>query len=393
MVRSNARSRRGHRRKRRRARSSRRRPTSTRSIPARSRDRLDLREPGLAHQPRDRRGLPGADLERDRARRTSRRPPAAAGGSRRARRARRAAPAPARSARSRARARRRPRRRAGWRRPRRAARRRRRAGRRGGTRPRGRAAPRSRARRRARRRSRRSPTTRRSGRSAFSASAIAPEPVPTSQTRAPRRQVEQRLDEVLGLRAAGSARAGRPPARSSGSPSCRGCRRPARARAGARRTPWKRARGVRLEPRPGRTTSAARSTPIAAASSSSASSRGVSQPAAVSAITAESSASRTLVRPISRSGERGTQVARATGADSGRSRRGRRDPAPPSDQVQEAPTATIGRATGRPADRGATPSPCQSSPAECEARWRRPLRSRQVMSASPSIRRPDDRRS
>jgi hypothetical protein len=45
-------------------------------------------------------------------------------------------------------------------------------------------------------------------------------------------------------------------------------------------------------PRPGSDTITARSTPIAAASSSSASSRGVSQPAAVSAITAESSASR-----------------------------------------------------------------------------------------------------
>ena len=44
-------------------------------------------------------------------------------------------------------------------------------------------------------------TTSRSGRSVLSASAIAPEPVPTSATRAPARQVERGLDDVLGLRA------------------------------------------------------------------------------------------------------------------------------------------------------------------------------------------------
>src|SRR4051812_29888311 len=50
-----------------------------------------------------------------------------------------------------------------------------------------------------------------------------------------------------------------------------------------------------MRPRPGSANSAARSTPSTCASSTSASSRGVSHPAAVSAITAESSASRTVV--------------------------------------------------------------------------------------------------
>ena len=219
-----------------RTRPQRRRPTST--LDAREvRHDLDLREPRLAHQRRHRRRLPGADLERDRPRlRRARRRQQAADDVEPVR-TRRAAPAPARSARSPARAPRRPPRRAGSRRSRRAARRRPRAGRRGGTRRPARAAAAF-----ARATSSASAlasvaTTSRSGRSDLSASAIAPEPVPDVADARALRQVEHAPRRGARSPGAGSARAGRRPARSSGSPSCRGCRRPARARAGAPRTP------------------------------------------------------------------------------------------------------------------------------------------------------------
>ena len=99
-------------------------------------------------------------------------------------------------------------------------------------------------------------------------------------------------------RAAGSAPAGRPPARSGGSPCGRGCRRPARAaaaaapsrRSAAPRRPATSRLGVGDQRAPARS-------PVASASSSSASRRGLSTPAAASASTAASSASRTLPRP------------------------------------------------------------------------------------------------
>ncbi len=95
-----------------------------------------------------------------------------------------------------------------------------------------------------------------------------------------RRQLERRLDEVLGLRprdqhARVDAQLDRAEALA-----CRGCRRPARARAGAPRGPES-ARLARAERRGrGRRSARARSTPSASASSTSASRRGVSQPAA-----------------------------------------------------------------------------------------------------------------
>src|SRR5215207_6813735 len=148
-------------------------------------------------------------------------------------------------------------------------------------------------------------TTSRSGRSDFNASAIAPEPVPTSHTRAPRGRLSSASTRCSvsgrGISTRGSTASSierkpfEPRMYATGS---RSRRRVAYSR--------KRRAASGSSARPGSATIAARSTPMAAASSSSASSRGVADPAAVSAITAESSASRTLVRPISRSGERGT---------------------------------------------------------------------------------------
>ena len=99
-------------------------------------------------------------------------------------------------------------------------------------------------------RSRRWRSRARSGRSVFSASATAPEPVPTSTTRAPCGSVERGLDEVLGLRPRHEHPRRRPPARCCGTPCGRGCRRPARAAPAAARSPGT-AAPLRLEPAAG----------------------------------------------------------------------------------------------------------------------------------------------
>ena len=128
----------------------------------------------------------------------------------------------------------------------------------------------------------------RSGRSSLSASATAPLPVPRSSTRAPARQLEADLDQQLGLRARDQRAAIDGQLEAAEARGVRRCRRPARAppRGGARRP------GRRARPGPATRQLAvgqqplARSTPSTCASSSSASSRGVSQPAAAIAVTA-----------------------------------------------------------------------------------------------------------
>ena len=100
---------------------------------------------------------------------------------------------------------------------------------------------------------------------------------------------------------AGSARGDRPRAPSGGNGGGQGCRRPARAApSGVARSPGRaRTRPAADDVRSLSMKSRSRETPSACASSSSASSRGVSQPAAAIAVTAPSSASRTGVPPAS----------------------------------------------------------------------------------------------
>ena len=262
-----------------------RRPTTTRSRPARSRTRHVARSPPRGSAPRP----PAPAPARSRARRARRR--RARGGQEPADdvqpvRARRAARARARSRRSRARAARRPPRRAGWRRPRR----------------RRSPAPASRS---PSRKSTSSPSRSAFARATSSASALASVATTSRSGRSclqrqgdraragpdvadPRaaRQVERRLDEVLGLRprdqhARVDVELDRPEALAAEDVGDRLAVAPARGEAHERG-----ARRPARAPGPGRRRSAARSTPIAAASSSSASSRGDSTPAAVSAISA-----------------------------------------------------------------------------------------------------------
>ena len=98
----------------------------------------------------------------------------------------------------------------------------------------------------------------------LSASAIAPEPVPTSTTRAPVRQRQRRLDHVLGLRPRDQHAPVDRQLDAAEALACRGCTRPARARAAPAHGVHERARrGPARASRPGSAISAARSTPSA----------------------------------------------------------------------------------------------------------------------------------
>ena len=116
----------------------------------------------------------------------------------------------------------------------------------------------------------------RSGRSVLSASATAPEPVPDVHHAVARREVQHRLHQVLRLGARDQHARVDLRARSSGSPCGRGCRPPARAAPAGGRTPGTVRAAAGSSPRCGSATITARSTPIAAARRSSASSRGES---------------------------------------------------------------------------------------------------------------------